>query len=312
MPIAAREIAALLGGELASREDEVLLTGYASLSRALADQVTFCQERTAGKVQVQAGLVLVPKDFDGWPGEARALLRVDHPYHAMVRTLEHFFRPSTAHALSRISPSAIVHPSAVVEGVVGDHARIGPNCVVMRGAEVGAGCHLHASVTLYRGVVLGPRNELQAGVVMGSRGFGFYEYQGERLPVPHYAGVRTGADCEFGPHTVVAAGFLDPTEIGDRCVFDSFVQIAHNCRLGNDIVCCSQSGLAGSVVVEDRVTLAGGAQVAGHLTLGRGCTVAAKAGVTKPVRAGETVAGFPAVPIAQWRREIAGRRKIEN
>ena len=305
-------MAALLGAELTSRDGEIVLNGYASLGRARRDQVTFCQDNTAGKCQVQAGLVLVPLDFEGWPGEARAILRVDNSYHAMVRLLGHFFKPGTAHSLSRISPSAIVHPSAVVEGVVGDHARIGPQCVVMRGAEVGAGCHLHASVTLYRGVVLGPRNELHAGVVMGSRGFGFYEHQGERLAVPHYAGVRTGEDCEFGPHTVVAAGFLDATKIGDRCVFDSFVQIAHNCRLGNDIVCCSQSGLAGSVVVEDFVTLAGGAQVAGHLTLGRGCTVAAKAGVTKSVRAGETVAGFPAQPIAQWRKNMVARRKTER
>jgi len=72
--------------------------------------------------------------------------------------------------------------------------------------------------------------------------------------------------------------------------------------VGNNAVFCSQSGLAGSVIAEDNITLAGGAQVAGHLTLGKGCTIAAKAGVTKSVKPGARVAGFPAVPIEEWRK----------
>lgn len=306
-------VAHLLQGDLCPSEFHGMIDGFASLRRAKSTDISFCVDSSPQGFarSTSAALVLVPQDFQGWPGTANAILRVEHPYHAMVLFLKHVHKDQVAHGLSRIAPSAIIHPSAVVEGSVGAGARIGPNCVVSKGASVGEGGHLHGSVTLYPGVVLGPRNVLHAGVVMGSRGFGFYEYQGKRLPVPHYGGVVTGADCEFGPQTVVAAGFLDATHIGDRCVFDSFVQIAHNCYLGNDLVFCSQSGLAGGVVVEDGVTLAGGAQVSGHLTLGQGCTVAAKAGVTKSVPAHTVVAGFPARPIQEWRREIALLRNLQ-
>lgn len=312
LPITYTEVATLLQGLLETIGPASSVTGFASLALANSSQISFCQSTSPVGVArfAKAGLVLVPMTFQGWPGESQAILRVEDPYHAMVTFLNHVHRHQASHRLSRIAASAIVHPSAVVEGEVGDFARIGPQCVVARGAKVGEGCILHASVTLYNGVELGARNVLHAGVVMGSRGFGFYQYQGKRYPVPHYGGVRTGVDCEFGPQTVVAAGFLDPTTLGDRCALDSFVQIAHNCRLGNDLTFCSQSGLAGSVVVEDGVTLAGGAQVAGHLTLGQGCTIAAKAGVTKSVPAQAVVAGFPARPIDEWRRSIVALRQF--
>ena len=173
-----------------------------------------------------------------------------------------------------------------------------------KGAKVGAGCVLEANVTVYPNVEIGEGCICQAGVVVGSRGFGFYEYAGKRRMVPHLAGVRIGERCSFGANTVVAAGFVSPTAIGNDCHFDSFVQIGHNCILGNNIFMASQSGLAGTVVVEDDVELAGGAQVAGHLTLGKGCRIAAKAGVTKSIPAGRMVSGFPAIEINVWRKAM--------
>ena len=241
------------------------------------------------------------------------IVPVENPYHAMVQFLEKFadsIAGSDSAGAPFIVPSARVHASAVVEGRVGENAVVGPGCVVMRGATLGAGCVLEANVTVYPNVVVGDGCVFQAGAVIGSRGFGFYEYEGQRRPVPHLAGVRIGRGCSFGANSVVAAGFLSPTTIGDNCHFDSFVQVAHNCRLGNNIFMASQSGLAGSVTVEDDVELAGGAQVANHLTLGKGCRIAAKAGVTKSIPAGLTVSGFPAEEITVWRRSMVRLRQM--
>lgn len=268
---------------------------------------------------VRAGLLFAPVSLLAQvaPGAGLApsvgcIVPVEFPYHAMVRFLERFAGELAERSDEApfIAKSARVHASAVVEGRVGENAVVGPGCVVMRGATLGAGCVLEANVTLYPNVVVGENCVFQAGVVVGSRGFGFYEYGGVRRPVPHLAGVRIGRDCGFGANMVVAAGFLSPTTIGDRCHFDSFVQVGHNCRLGNDIYMASQSGLAGSVIVEDDVELAGGAQVAGHLTLGKGCRIAAKAGVTKSIPAGRVVSGFPAEDIQVWRRSMVRLRQM--
>jgi UDP-3-O-[3-hydroxymyristoyl] glucosamine N-acyltransferase len=201
-----------------------------------------------------------------------------------------------------LAPGAVIHPTAVVEGSVGEGCRIGPNCVVMAGAKLGPGCVLESSVTVYPHVEIGECCIFQAGAVIGSRGFGFYEYRGERHMIPHPAGVRIGNRCSFGANTVVAAGFLAPTSIGNDSHFDSMVQISHNCRVGNHVFMASQSALAGSVTVGDGSEFAGAAKVADHVTIGKNVRVAAKAGVTRNIADGKTVSGFPALEIDLWRR----------
>jgi len=270
------------------------IQGYAekcaTLSFATANDISFCIDETAyGAARTtKAAVVFVPENFKDWAGEAKVLARVENPYEAIIKCAEILNKKEFTRSE--------IHPSA----------QISPNVLIPNGVKIGENCVLHSGVNLYPNVEIGSGTILHSGVVVGSRGFGFYECNGEQRAVPHFGGVVIGNNCEIGPNSVVAAGFLEPTRLGNFCKLDSFVQIGHNCIVGSNVVFCSQSGLAGSVIVEDDVTLAGGAQVAGHLTLGKGCIIAAKAGVTKSVKAGAKVAGFPAVPIGEWRRKFVG------
>ena len=309
------------------------LTGFSSLDRAGSHDVSFWtgDEKTetglagnAGGVSasafagVCAGLLFVPKVYEKYCVNGRSELLpnvhfvcpVENPYHAMVTFLREFVECREVFEPTRIAATAHVHASAVVEGVVGENVVVGPNCVVMKGATIGAGTVLEANVTVYPRVTIGEDCVFQAGSVIGPRGFGFYEYKGKRRMVPHLAGVRIGNRCSFSANDVVAAGFVSPTVIGDDCHFDTFVQIAHNCVLGNNIFMASQSGVAGSVVMEDNVEFAGGVQSAGHLTIGKGVKVAAKAGVTKSLKAGKVYAGYPAEEIDVWRRSVVKLRMM--
>ena len=288
------------------------LTGFAALTQARESDVSFWVGRVESVTHangpsnkelngVAAGLLFVPDAslvdvskndgevktadatisvalFDQFP-QVKNIVAVVEPYHAMVKFLEHFegngFRENMETGVHFESDymgvgfgenGPWIHPSAVVEGFVDEGCFVGPGCVVMRGASVGRGCRLESNVTIYPNVVVGEGCIFQAGVVVGSRGFGFYEHEGERRMVPHFAGVRIGNRCSFGANTVVAAGFISPTTIG------------------------------------------GGAKAAGHLTVGKNAIVTAKAGVTKSVPAGKTVAGFPAIDIDIWRRQMVELR----
>ncbi|MDR2582434.1 MAG: hypothetical protein LBC75_03030 [Fibromonadaceae bacterium] len=260
-----------------------------TLAFATANDISFCIDEAAyGATRTtKAAVVFVPENFTGWAGEAKVLARVKNPYEAIIKCAEILNKNDVVKC--EIHPTAQISPQALVLGSVGANSVVGAFCSVLEGVKIGENCVLHP------------------GVVVGSRGFGFYSGEnGEQITVPHFGGVVIGDNCEIGPNSVVAAGFLEPTRLGNFCKLDSFVQIGHNCIVGSNAIFCSQSGLAGSVIVEDDVTLAGGAQVAGHLTLGKGCIIAAKAGVTKNVKPGAKVAGFPAIPIEEWRRKFAG------
>jgi UDP-3-O-[3-hydroxymyristoyl] glucosamine N-acyltransferase len=261
----------------------------ATLPYATENDISFCLDKAAyGAARTtKAGLVFVPENFTGWAGEAKNILKVKNPYQAIIECAK------------------ILNKKEFTNNKIHPTAQIDQFCSIPDGVIIGENCILHPNVSIYPNVEIGKGTVLHSGVVVGSRGFGFYKGEnGEQIEVPHFGGVIIGENCEIGPNSIIAAGFLEPTRLGNNCKLDSFVQIGHNCIVGNNAVFCSQSGLAGSVIAEDNITLAGGAQVAGHLTLGKGCTVAAKAGVTKSIKPGATVAGFPAVPIGEWRKKL--------
>lgn len=206
-----------------------------------------------------------------------------------------------------------VDPTALVEGCLEGGVTVAAGARIGRGSFIGSGTRIGANAVIEEHCLIGRNCVIQAGAVIGSAGFGFFPEGGAGKglkAMPHPAGVEIGDDCWIGSNTVVAAGVLSPTVLGRGCKIDSLVQIAHNVRIGEGCQIASHCGIAGSTVVGRRFRMGGSAGLNGHIRIGDDVSVAAFSGVTKDLADGVTVAGFPARPIAEWRRQEIGLKRL--
>ena len=86
------------------------------------------------------------------------------------------------------------------------------------------------------------------------------------------------------------------------------VHIGHNCDIGEDVVIAAQTGLSGSIVIENSAVLGGQVGIGEHARICEGVMLGGQAGVpsNKIVR-GKGIAfwGTPARPLRQYLKQLA-------
>lgn len=216
---------------------------------------------------------------------------------------------------ARVDPSAHIGPLVVVgaRSVIGARAYIGPGCVIGDDVELAADVRLVARVTVLERVTIGARSVLDAGVVVGSEGFGNALDEGRWVHVPQVGTVRIGADVEIGANSTIDRGALDDTLIGDGVRIDNLVQVGHNCTIGAHSALAGCAGLAGSSHVGARCLIGGGVGIAGHLRICDDVSITGYSFVTGDIREpGVYSGGIPAESATEWRRIVGRLKRIDG
>ena len=305
-----RELAEVLGAEPESREldQERYVMGVAAPELAGAREVVFAQDEAAllRACMSGAGAILADITLRGGTsddGDLRRVLWVEDARMAFALA---------ARALRRRMETSEIAASADIaaDAKLGQRLRIGPGVVIESDVVVGDECELAARVVICSGTTLGARVIVKAGAVLGSAGFGFVRDRvtGSYVPFPQQGRLRIEDDVSIGANTTIDRGALDETVIGAGSKIDNLVHIAHNCRVGRDVVIAAQTGIAGSSTIGNGAVLAGQVGIADHVTIGEGVVVGAKAGVPSNKHlqgAGQVFWGIPARPIQQYLRELA-------
>jgi UDP-3-O-[3-hydroxymyristoyl] glucosamine N-acyltransferase len=92
-------------------------------------------------------------------------------------------------------------------------------------------------------------------------------------------------------------------------MIDNLVHIAHNVRIGESACIAAQTGISGSTIIGDNLVVGGQTGFAGHIRIGNNVMVAGRSGVTKNIPDNSIIAGFPAVDINKWKKDIIKNRR---
>jgi UDP-3-O-[3-hydroxymyristoyl] glucosamine N-acyltransferase len=216
-------------------------------------------------------------------------------------------------ALHGVKREPSIHPTAVVAATaeIAPTAYIGPHVTIGEYVTVGDDCVLHPNVVLYDGVTIGNRVILHAGVCIGADGFGYVRHELGYQKFPQIGTVVIEDDVEMGAYTCVDRAALGRTRIGRGTKLDNMVHVGHNCDIGERVVIAAQTGISGSVVIEDDCVIGGQVGFGDHTRVQKGAIIGSKAGILpgKIVRPGVWW-GIPVQPLDQYKRMNAHMNKL--
>ncbi|KJJ85995.1 UDP-3-O-[3-hydroxymyristoyl] glucosamine N-acyltransferase, LpxD [Candidatus Omnitrophus magneticus] len=206
-----------------------------------------------------------------------------------------------------IHPSSIIAKTAKIGQnvsigayvVIGENTIVGDNVIIKDGVilgddvTIGEKTILYANVTIYDNMVIGKRVILHSGTVIGADGFGYVPKSDRIYKVPQLGRVVIEDDVEIGANSCVDKGAFTDTIIGKSSKIDNLVQIAHNVKLGKNVIIAANSGIGGSTVVGDNVMMGGMVGVADHVTIGSNVRIAGRTGVHTDIEGNKTYMGYP-------------------
>jgi len=320
-----QQIAEAVGARLVG-DRGVEVASVASMASASKDDLVFVEDEKhlAAALKSGAGAVIVG-GFAAAVAATKPLLVSDHPRLTFARAarLLHSALPP-AKVPASVSATASVHASAVLglavrveeravvgdRAQIGDNTRVGPGCAIGAGVTIGRDCEIYPNVTMYPGTTLGDGVIVHAGAVLGSDGFGYVRDRktGRYEKFPQVGRLVIEDDVEIGANTTIDRGALDETRIRRGAKIDNLVHIGHNCQIGEDVIIAAQTGLSGSIVIENGVVLGGQVGIGEHARIGEGVMLGGQGGVLpNKILRGKGVAfwGTPAQPLRQYLKQLA-------
>jgi UDP-3-O-[3-hydroxymyristoyl] glucosamine N-acyltransferase len=302
--VRAQELAEIVSGRSSGR-GETQIERIAALDQAGEHEIAYVDNEKffAAALASKASCLIVPSGTSERFSD-RTLIEVSNP------KLAFSLIGAVLHPVRR-EPS--IHPTAVVAKTadIALTAYIGPHVTVGEYVHVGTECVLHPNVVLYDGVSIGSRVILHAGVCIGADGFGYVRGDLGYHKFPQIGTVVIEDDVEIGAYSCVDRAALGRTRIGRGTKLDNMVHVGHNCDIGERVVIAAQTGISGSVVIEDDAVIGGQVGFGDHTRVQKGAVIGSKAGILpgKIVRPGVWW-GIPVQPLDQYKRMHAHLQRL--
>jgi UDP-N-acetylglucosamine acyltransferase len=190
--------------------------------------------------------------------------------------------------MSNVHSTAIIDPSAkIAEGVT-----IGAYSVIGADVEIGANTWIGPHVVINGPTTIGSDNRIFQFASVGEMPQDL-KYHGEatRLEIGDRNTIREFATIHRG--TVDDSGV---TSIGNDNLLMAYIHVAHDCRIGNNVIMSNNASLAGHVHVGDFVILSGFTLVHQFCSIGDHAFSGMGSAISKDVPPYLMVSGNPSAP----------------
>ena len=175
----------------------------------------------------------------------------------------------------------MIHQSSVIntKAKISKNVKIGPFCNIGPDVEIGENVELISNVHLEGNTKIGNKTRIFPFASIGTQPQDLkYKNEknstiiGENNIIREYVTINPGTQ-----------GGGSKTIVGDNCLFMISSHVAHDCKIGNNVIIANNVPLGGHVIIEDSVIIGGNSAVQQFTRIGRLAMIGGMTGVLKDV-----------------------------
>ena len=175
----------------------------------------------------------------------------------------------------------MIHKSNVIDpkAKIGKDVKIGPFCLIGSNVQLEDGVELISNVHIEGNTVIGKGTKIYPFASIGTTPQDL-KYKGETnsLEIGQNNIIREYVTINPG-----TAGGGSKTIVGNNCLLMISSHVAHDCKIGNNVVIANNVPLGGHVTIEDSVVIGGNSAVQQFTRIGRLAMIGGMTGVLKDV-----------------------------
>ena len=175
----------------------------------------------------------------------------------------------------------MIHKSSIIDkkAKIGKNVKVGPFCYIGPKVEIGDNVELISNVHIEGNTKLDQGTKIFPFASIGTQpqdlkfvGEDNSLLIGKKNIIREYVTINPGTKGGGGI-----------TQIGDNCLFMISSHIAHDCKIGNNVIIANNVPLGGHVTIEDSVVIGGNSAVQQFTRIGRLAMIGGMTGVLKDV-----------------------------
>jgi len=175
----------------------------------------------------------------------------------------------------------VIHPTAIVDinSKISDGVEVGPYCVIGPDVEIDSNTKLHSHISIKGNTKIGKNNEIFPFVSIGTSPQDL-KYKGESNSILIGNNNKLREYVNINPGTSQGGTI---TKLGNNNLLMVYTHVAHDCKIGNNIVLANNVQVGGHVTIEDNAIVGGSCAIHQFSRIGNLAMVGGMTGVLSDV-----------------------------